>query len=180
MLVQKIASSRVSGTTSSIGVIRLIFSVIPNYAIHTRMGNILMAIHQCRISGKSCLLLLLIAIPAKSGYIRCHGGDIYYTFGTLIKNGLPLRDDIDLPFMQLTVDQFTSFARTYNPNPDVEFLRSRNYLSTLSHQQSPAGIWEPVNSGANSIRVLDWPGQQQPFKDTTQCGSIGLSLDYYA
>jgi len=44
-------------------------------------------------------------------YFECHGAQMYYIFGTVKWNGLPLRDENDLPFEQFIVDSWTSFAR---------------------------------------------------------------------
>jgi hypothetical protein len=44
-------------------------------------------------------------------YFECHGAQMYSIFGTVRWNGLPLRDENDLPFEQFIVDSWTSFAR---------------------------------------------------------------------
>ncbi|KIM96048.1 hypothetical protein OIDMADRAFT_132746 [Oidiodendron maius Zn] len=113
-------------------------------------------------------------------YFRCHAGDVYYTFGNLIRQGQPQRDDIDLPFSQLIVDLYTSFARSYTPNPSLEYLRVRDYDSTLQQIDRPGGCWEPVERGENpTLRRLDWPSSQAVFNEVAQCNALGLPLDYF-
>jgi hypothetical protein len=61
---------------------------------------------------------------------------MYYIFGTVRWNGLPLRDEDDLPFEQFIVDSWTSFARTYNPNPDPDFLKARGFTNTSREMEA--------------------------------------------
>lgn len=111
---------------------------------------------------------------------RCHAGDVYYTFGNLIRQGQPQRDDIDLPFSQLIVDLYASFARNYTPNPSLEYLRARDYDSTLQQIDRPGGCWEPVKRGEDAtLRRLDWPSSQAVFNEVAQCKALGLPLDYF-
>jgi hypothetical protein len=91
---------------------------------------------------------------------------------------LPLRDDDDLPFERFVLDSFASFARTGDPNPDREFLVARGYDSTL-RQLEKAGRWEPATKGKDTLRVMDWPPYQGPFREERQCEALGLGLDYY-
>ena len=137
-----------------------------------------MAIPPSHTSGKSSDILLRYSLLLTT--IRCHGGDVYYVFGNLVRSGEPLRDDVDLPFSQLIVDSLTSFVRTYNPNPDPNYLRAKNYLNTLTHLQTPDGVWEAVSSAGNPLRSLDWPSKQVPFKENAQCEALGRPLDYYS
>ncbi|KAJ4395111.1 hypothetical protein N0V85_006681 [Neurospora sp. IMI 360204] len=64
--------------------------------------------------------------PSKP-YLRCHSGELYYVFGNLARQGLPVRDEKDLPFEQFVLDSFASFIRTGDPNPDEGFLRARGF-----------------------------------------------------
>lgn len=108
-------------------------------------------------------------------YERCHGGDVYYTFGNLIREGRPVRDDIDLPFSQFVVDILSSFVRSNDPNPDVNFLCSRHYQSTLEQVTRPGGIWERVtDADSPTLRRLDWPADQIPFQEVAQCSALGV------
>jgi hypothetical protein len=55
-------------------------------------------------------------------YFKCHSGELYFVFGTILRMGYHLRDGNDLPFSQFILDPWSSFARSYNPNPDRGFL----------------------------------------------------------
>lgn len=109
----------------------------------------------------------------------CHAasGDLQYTFGTVGLSGTPFRDANDLLFQQQIVDQWTSFFRTYDPNPDPSYLAARGYGdSALEH--SP---WVPLTDYKNpTIRLLDVPSTQSPFLETPQCNFFNYSLSYYS
>ncbi|KAI8949605.1 Alpha/Beta hydrolase protein [Xylaria longipes] len=111
-------------------------------------------------------------------YFKCHSGELYYLFGNLARNGLPMRDNHDLPFQQFIVDSFSSFARTYNPNPDLAYLRARGYTNT-SRQIEQNGIWKPATKDHLRKRTLQWPSFQSPFIELEQCEELGLPLNYY-
>ncbi|KAK5997691.1 Venom carboxylesterase-6-like protein [Cladobotryum mycophilum] len=113
-------------------------------------------------------------------YFKCHGGDVYYVFGNLLRSGRQLRDNIDLPFSQLIVDSLMSFARSYTPNPDVDYLRKKNHHSTLAQIRTPGGTWQPVASGTKPVRRLDWPSKQAEFDEIEQCQELGMPLDFLA
>jgi hypothetical protein len=73
------------------------------------------------------------------------------------------------------VDLFTSFIRSYDPNPDTVFLRSRNYTSTLNQVTSRGGIWKPVlDTERPTLRRLDWPTYQAAFSEMAQCRALGI------
>ncbi|KAJ7280629.1 cholinesterase [Mycena rebaudengoi] len=110
-------------------------------------------------------------------YFQCHSGDLYYTFGTLGQLSLPFRDEHDLPFEQLTVDAWTAFARTFNPNPDKAFLAARGYAGTAAALEE-WGLWEDVESQA-PVRVLAWPSRGSRWLEQEQCDVMGFPLDYY-
>ncbi|KAK8090143.1 hypothetical protein PG997_005104 [Apiospora hydei] len=111
-------------------------------------------------------------------YWKCHSGELDYVFGNLARQGLPLRDEHDLPFEQFVLDSFAAFARTHDPNPDLGFLRARGYAHTIRQMQM-AGRWAPATKGAMTTRTLQWPSHQRPFGELPQCESLGLGLDYY-
>ncbi|KAI0382879.1 alpha/beta-hydrolase [Hypomontagnella monticulosa] len=112
-------------------------------------------------------------------YLKCHSGELYYVFGNLARQDLPMRDEYDLPFEQLILDSFSSFARTFDPNPDAGYLVARGYSSTLG-ELGRAGKWKPSTSnGEMTKRTLQWPSSQGPFTEAEQCESLGLGLDYY-
>ncbi|KAL8420055.1 hypothetical protein RB594_002999 [Gaeumannomyces avenae] len=115
---------------------------------------------------------------ASRPYLRCHSGELLYVSGNVAREGLPPRDDVDLPFAQLVLDSFVSFARSYDPNPDPAFLAARGYTGTLSQVQS-SGRWQPSTAAGLTMRVLDWPPYQSQFRELAQCDSLGLGLNYY-
>lgn len=99
-------------------------------------------------------------------------------FGNIIFQGLPLRDDYDLPFEQLVVDSWSSFARTYDPNPDPAFLQARGYSNTTDAIEQ-RGKWTPATKGNLTLRALAWPPYQDTFSEASQCTGIALPLTYY-
>ncbi|KAI2636430.1 alpha/beta-hydrolase [Hypomontagnella submonticulosa] len=114
-----------------------------------------------------------------AAYLKCHSGELYYIFGNLARQALPMRDEFDLPFEQLVLDSFSSFARTFDPNPDAGYLVARGYSSTLS-ELGRAGKWKPSTAmGKMTMRTLQWPSYQGPFTEAEQCEALGLGLDYY-
>jgi len=112
-------------------------------------------------------------------YFKCHSGELYYVFGTITRTGLPLRDENDLPFSQFILDSWASFARSYDPNPDKGFLKSRGYANTIKELQI-AGEWKPVGTSGKEMRQLQWPSKQASFRDVEQCEALGWPLDYYS
>lgn len=76
------------------------------------------------------------------------------------------------------LDSFAAFARAHDPNPDPALLRARGYDSTLRELEA-AGKWEPATKGRETMRVLQWPSYQGPFRELPQCEALGLGLDYY-
>lgn len=115
--------------------------------------------------------------PSKE-YFKCHSGELYFEFGNILRMGLPLRDENDIPFSQVTLDYWSSFARTWNPNPDEAFLIARGFTNTSTHLKI-AGEWEPVTSTSMTMRELQWPSETVSFRDVKQCKQLGWPLDYY-
>lgn len=111
-------------------------------------------------------------------YARCHSGELYLVFGNVAFQGLPERDGDDLPFEQLTLDSFTSFVRTYDPNPDRGFLEARRYTNT-SEELERAGAWQPATKGNLTLRALTWESYQDSFRELPQCEALGLPLTYW-
>ncbi|KAI0631083.1 carboxylesterase from carbohydrate esterase [Trametes polyzona] len=113
-------------------------------------------------------------------YFKCHSGELYYVFGSLPAN-LPYRDDQDLPFMQRMVDIWSSFARTFNPNPDPRFLAARGFTSTAQHLAKEAK-WAPVtkaNLHRAPVRELQWDSLMLPSGQQEQCEFLGFPLTFY-
>jgi carboxylesterase type B len=114
-------------------------------------------------------------------YFKCHSGELYYVFGTLVRMGYPFRDTNDLLFEQFILDTWTSFARSYNPNPSEDFLKARGYTNTSTALQI-SGLWAPLSKSkvdGLTARLLQWPSQQVQFRDTDQCAALGWPLQLY-
>ncbi|KAF9526695.1 cholinesterase [Crepidotus variabilis] len=107
-------------------------------------------------------------------YFRCHGGELYYTAGTLGQDSLPFRDAGDLLLSQTTVDAWGSFARTYDPNPSAAYLAARGYNASAEAFKK-AGRWAPITSASKTpLRVLDVELKNVEWRDTEQCKLLGL------
>lgn len=115
--------------------------------------------------------------PNKQEY-KCHGSDGLIVFGNIKRAGLPDRDGLDIPFAQLIVDYWSSFARTLDPNPNIDYLIARGYKSTLK-QVEKTRPWEAVDAKTKglNLRLLQWDGGQIPFVQEAQCKAVGASLD---
>ena len=114
-------------------------------------------------------------------YFKCHSGELYYVFGTIVFNGLPLRDELDIPMSQLTVDTWTAFARTYDPNPDPAYLKARGFTNTTAAIAS-SSRWTPVTESDLSLRLMQYPSVQEPFgiyDGQAECQALGFPIDYY-
>jgi carboxylesterase type B len=111
-------------------------------------------------------------------YFKCHSGELYFVFGNILRMGYHLRDENDIPFSQFAVDSWSSFARTWNPNPDPGYLKARSYSNTLKEIEA-AGPWLPVNKNNLMLRELEWPSKSIPFRDVQQCALLGWPLDYF-
>lgn len=109
-------------------------------------------------------------------YFKCHGAEQLFVFGTLRRNGYPDRDGLDVPFAQLAIDYWASFARTGDPNPEAEWLKARGYFGTLE-QVNKVGRWEAVNPERPTMRVLQWDGKQADMIERERCVSMGIQLD---
>lgn len=115
-------------------------------------------------------------------FYRCHSGELFYVFGNLPSTtNRPYRDDKDLPFMQQMVDIWTSFARTFNPNPDPAFLIAKGFPETAA-QFKQMSKWEPVtkrNINGKPLRQLESPSFMIDFKERAQCEFLGFPLTFY-
>lgn len=114
-------------------------------------------------------------------YFKCHSGDLFYVFGTLGQFNEPLRDAEDLAFNQYIVDIWSSFGRTFNPNPDLAWLKARGYTNTLE-QIAISGKWDSVAEAGNTpLRILDGKDTaSRAWKELDQCDVLGYPLNYYA
>lgn len=118
--------------------------------------------------------------PAQDEYFKCHAGEQMIVFGTEARAGVPDRDGLDVPFMQLVVDYWAAFARKGDPNPDKRWLRARGYEGTLAEVER-AGRWEAVAAEKPTMRVLQWGGRQVPLGQghAEVCAGLGAPLDKF-
>ncbi|KAK0818597.1 hypothetical protein LTR75_002510 [Friedmanniomyces endolithicus] len=112
-------------------------------------------------------------------YFKCHSGDLTTIFGTWRRWGLPERDENDTPFTQFIIDSWSSWVRTWNPNPDPALLKVRGYANTTREMALAGSLWAQVDASAPTLRRLQWPSSQQPFPEAAQCSALGLPLDYF-
>lgn len=112
-------------------------------------------------------------------YYKCHSGELYYVFGTLIRQGRIPRDDFDIPFSQYLVDTWTAFARTQDPSPDAVFLSSRGFSNTTAVVRA-IGSWKPSSAEKPMVRVLDTVVKDVGFTELEQCEVLGLPLEYHS
>ncbi|KAJ5694703.1 hypothetical protein N7536_005115 [Penicillium majusculum] len=110
-------------------------------------------------------------------YFKCHSGELFYVFGSFRRQGLPFRDEFDLPFGQYVLDSWASFARAAKPTPDLAFLKARGYDNT-TREIELAGIWEPFGK-ESQLRLLQWPSKMRDLDELEQCRALKLSLDYF-
>jgi carboxylesterase type B len=115
--------------------------------------------------------------PSKE-YFKCHSGELYYAFGTILRQGLPLRDEHDLPFGQYVLDSWAAFARSFDPTPDTGFLRARGYVNT-TRLIGETGPWVSYRQEGQA-RLLQWPPSMKTLVELEQCRALGFTLDYLA
>jgi carboxylesterase type B len=112
-------------------------------------------------------------------YFRCHSGELYYVFGSLIRQGRTPRDADDIPFSQYVVDTWTAFGRDRDPNPKLEFLVSRGFSNTSAKVES-SEPWKPVQGNSPTLRILDTHVKNERFRESAQCDVLDFPLDYYS
>ncbi|OKP05002.1 Para-nitrobenzyl esterase [Penicillium subrubescens] len=100
-------------------------------------------------------------------YFKCHSGELYYVFGNVVRQGLPLRDEFDLPFQQFVLDSWASFARSFNPTPDTKYTKARGYVNT-TRQVEVTGPWTPFKHDSYQLRFLQWPSAMVDLDETEQ------------
>ncbi|KAJ7054109.1 cholinesterase [Mycena amicta] len=110
-------------------------------------------------------------------YFQCHSGELYFHFGTLGQDSRPFRDEFDLPFEQIVLDSWSSFARSFNPNPSAAFLAARGYTITAA----ALAKWGPWTNAASKepVRILSWPSHGSGWLEQAQCNVLGFPLDFY-
>ena len=81
----------------------------------------------------------------------------------------------------MTMDTWTAFARTYNPNPDAGFLKARGF-TTSAAGFAMQSAWEPVtkaNLNQTPLRRLEVPSFMDGFREIPQCDAFGFSLNHF-
>ncbi|TCD66116.1 hypothetical protein EIP91_001768 [Steccherinum ochraceum] len=115
-------------------------------------------------------------------YYKCHSGELYYVFGTIpALTDRPYRDALDLPFMQQMVDIWTSFARTFDPNPDVNFLKAKGFTETAK-QFTSQPKWDPVTKQTLSkkpVRQLQFPSFMTTLRENDQCNFLSFPFTFF-
>jgi carboxylesterase type B len=111
-------------------------------------------------------------------YFKCHSGELFYVFGSFRRQGLPFRDEFDLPFGQYVLDSWASFARVARPTPDLAFLKARGYVNTTREIEA-TGSWEPFGK-ESQLRLLRWPSGMRDLDELEQCRALELPLDYFS
>ncbi|THU95962.1 alpha/beta-hydrolase [Dendrothele bispora CBS 962.96] len=92
-------------------------------------------------------------------YYRCHSGDLYEIFGTYYIFDQPPRTETDFFFTNLLQDLWVSFARTGNPNPSLEYLKSRGpaYESTVKILEQTGFVWPTFEDDTQVLASLEYP-----------------------
>ncbi|EIW80188.1 cholinesterase [Coniophora puteana RWD-64-598 SS2] len=114
-------------------------------------------------------------------YYRCHSGELFYTAGTLGQSAEHFRDTADWTLSQVAVDYWTSFARSFDPNPDPAYMTSRGYTKSAA-TMAAVGPWNVVSptAGADTdVRMMDIPLKDSAWIDAAQCYLLGYGIDYY-
>lgn len=108
-------------------------------------------------------------------YFKLHGADMAWLFGNFYD---PLRDANDLYSVQLVSGYFAEFVKTGQPNPPVDYLRSRGYTKALQGVQQ-SGPWKKVSSATGPIKHFNYPSYDGTFVDLPQCAWLNYSISYY-
>jgi carboxylesterase type B len=112
----------------------------------------------------------------KLEYFKCHAGDLPISFGTFARSRYTERDAHDIPFSQLVVDYWTSFARNLDPNPHVDYLRARGYWDTLA-AIGTSGPWQALDATKPELMLLQPQSSMTQFPDEAQCAVLGQPFD---
>ncbi|KAJ5130945.1 uncharacterized protein N7515_006984 [Penicillium bovifimosum] len=107
-------------------------------------------------------------------YFKCHSGELFYVFASFRRQGLPFRDEFDLPMCWI-------LGRVLRGRRGRRliggFLKARGYVNT-SREIEKTGEWERFGK-SRQMRLLQWPSGMRELGELEQCRVLGLSLDYY-
>lgn len=111
-------------------------------------------------------------------YFKVHAADVELTFGTVAPD--QIRDPQDLYYAQLVSGYWAEFAKSLQPNPDLEYLQVRGYSNTIEAIKI-GGQWDPIIRGGHSgpIKRLNWPPVTSGYLEVEQCSFLNYSLSYY-
>lgn len=116
-------------------------------------------------------------------FISCHSGDLLPVFGTPgYAFRLAPRDEFDIPYVNLLMDHWTSFARTGDPNPSAAYLQTRGYTTTQSLLSGKH--WQQISAangsggGAGLWSLGPEPGMVELDQRGEQCNALGYPIDY--
>lgn len=81
-------------------------------------------------------------------------------FGTYNIFAQPVREPDDIFYTNLVQDLWSSFARTGDPNPDLEDLKARGpaFASTLQLLKETGWVWPKYEDVSMQKASLDYPG----------------------
>ncbi|KAN0066489.1 hypothetical protein ACQY0O_000583 [Thecaphora frezii] len=123
--------------------------------------------------------------PKSRDYYLCHSGDLMTLFGTPgTAFYLPYRDDDDLPWITLVMDQMSAFVRTGSPAPAQSYLKARGkeYALTLERATKGKQRWAAVGEGGKYGAMSFGPTQKMVDlrRPLSQCDLLDRPLDYIA
>jgi hypothetical protein len=107
-------------------------------------------------------------------YFRLHGADLGFAYG----NQFPLRNKDDLLATQLISGYFAQFAKSGDPNADLNYLRARGYHDEIDGVRR-SGMWEEVQGSDGPGMRLDWPSRIEQWEEREQCTWLGYGVEYY-
>lgn len=111
-------------------------------------------------------------------YYRCHSGDLYEVFGTYYIFNQPVRVYADIAYTNAVQDIWTSFAKTGDPNPDAEYLRVREYGSSMDFFANFRfdEYYSASDKGGGKVMNLQWPSSwASGLPDREHCRVLNMT-----
>lgn len=110
-------------------------------------------------------------------YYKCHGGELLYVCGNIVRSGEVPRDENDIPLAQVAVDYWTSFARTGDPNPEEGYMNARRYQDSLDMMKE-AGRWGQLTAEEpDRIRLMQALPHDTMWSESERCRKMGIPVD---
>ncbi|KAF3401238.1 Carboxylesterase 4A [Talaromyces pinophilus] len=112
-------------------------------------------------------------------YYRCHSGDLYEVFGTYYIFNQPVRVYADIAYTNAVQDMWTSFAKTGNPNPDAEYLRVREYGSSMDFFANfRFEEYSDTEKEGGKVMNLQWPRPwSSGLPDREHCRVLNITFE---